>query len=179
MDKAEIRKEMVAKRAKLDAKEADLASRRIAVNLFDQIEILESREIGFYHPMKGEVDTTQMIRKALLLGKTVFLPKTTREGIKFYEFDGEFERLVKGQLGILEPAGTGNGEPETVVVPGLAFDLEKYRVGFGKGYYDAYLAKHRPFAIGVCYDWQLVNKLPHEKWDVRMDRLITTQFVIE
>lgn len=85
------------------------------------------------------------------------------------------EELVTGHFGILEPLGaTWPGEIDTVLVPGLAFDLAGNRLGFGAGYYDRFLDESRPLqVIGVGFDWQVVSQLPAEPHDIAMDWVVT------
>ena len=88
------------------------------------------------------------------------------------------DALVFGAFGILEPQGERPcpaGESDLVVCPGVAFTADGRRLGRGRGYYDRYLGDpaFRGFRVGVCYAHQLVDDLPVEPHDVRMDRVIT------
>ena len=88
------------------------------------------------------------------------------------------DALVFGAFGILEPQGERPcpaGEIDLVVCPGVAFTADGRRLGRGRGYYDRYLGvpAFRGFRVGVCYAHQLVDDLPVEPHDVRMDRVIT------
>lgn len=78
-------------------------------------------------------------------------------------------------FGILEPRCALNSIPsiDIVLVPALAFDREGYRLGRGKGYYDRFLPTTNAFRMGVCFDFQLLDALPHEEWDVRVREVIT------
>lgn len=178
MNKTNLRAEMNAKRNSLDDEEIINASERVLKNLFVQNELVSSSCIGLYMATQGEIDVGGTISFAKRLGKEIGLPRIVENKIKFYRFEG-FDQLKKGRFGILEPIGGRECKPELLVVPGVAFDLNKHRLGFGKGYYDEYLSKHRVFSIGVCYEWQLLDNVPKEKHDMQMDKIIAEDWVIE
>ena len=96
--------------------------------------------------------------------------------MRFFEYDPR--RLVPGAFGILEPGPDarlcGPGELDLLLVPGVAFTAGGLRCGRGKGYYDRYLAQSgfRAVKIGVCFAHQLVDALPAEPHDIRMDGVI-------
>lgn len=169
---------MLAKRMHLSESEISRASEKIMRNLFAEQNFIKCPDVGFYYPHKGEVDTRKMIERSILFGKTVYLPKIIHDEMVFCKFAG-FENLVKGKYEIMEPAESEEGEPKIIIVPAIAFDLEKHRLGFGKGYYDKWLHKHEALALGVCYQWQLVNKLPKEEHDVQMDKIISENWILE
>lgn len=177
-EKKDLRKEMLAKRAVLGKDAIASASERILGNLFADLDFLKCGSAGFYYPHMGEIDTHKMIERSLAFKKTAYLPKIIDGGIVFCEFGG-YDQLMKGKYEIMEPAGNQEGTPEVLVVPGVAFDIERHRLGFGKGYYDRYLSSHECISIGVCYAWQVIDKLPKEGHDVRMDKLIAESWVIE
>lgn len=177
-EKDKIRKLMIGKRTKLSAEEVAAASAKVMKNLFAQDDFLKADTVGFYEPIDGEIDVKPMIERANAFGKTVFLPRITPKEILFDMFTSAAD-LVKGPLGIMEPKGGEEAVPEVLVVPGVAFDLERYRLGFGKGYYDKYLAKHESFTIGVCHEFQVVDKLPRVKTDKKMDLIIAEDWILE
>lgn len=91
--------------------------------------------------------------------------------------------LVRSRFGVLEPVGPGvdPAEIDVVCVPGLAFDRRGYRVGYGKGFYDRFLPLLRPdtVVIGVCFDVQLVNEVPHDHFDVPVPRVVTESGLVQ
>ncbi|MDD5336951.1 MAG: 5-formyltetrahydrofolate cyclo-ligase [Candidatus ainarchaeum sp.] len=176
--KSALRKEMLAKRNALTQKEIEEASERAFRCLFADYKFLRAESVGFYYPLKGEIDTRKMMEKAGIFGKTIYLPRILEGGICFCEFRGE-AFLEKSKNGVMEPVGGEEGKPEVLIVPGLAFDLEKHRLGFGKGGYDRYLSDSSAVSIGLCYKWQVLDKLPREKHDVQMDKIIAEEWVIE
>ena len=84
--------------------------------------------------------------------------------------------LQLGAYGLLEPTGelfTVYDTIDVAIVPGMAFDAEGYRLGRGKGYYDRFLARvPYLYKIGLCFSWQMVDKVPHDKHDIVMDEVI-------
>lgn len=141
---------------------------------------LKAKNIFTFVSFKNEVDTHKLIKYALARGKTVCVPKVnninkTMEAIKINSFD----ELRKSNYGILEPLLEDNKiNPEIidlVIVPGLAFDKNGGRVGYGGGYYDKFLWNKNMTAmkVGVCYRFQVINLVPIDEHDVLLDRLIT------
>ena len=131
-----------------------------------------------------EVDTRGLIDTAMKDGKTVIVPKCvdgTRE-MKFYEIRS-LDDLEVCTFGVLEPMPDRCREitlfeNAVCIVPGLAFDLCGYRLGYGGGYYDRFLSAHRElFNIGICYCGCTVNRLEHGRFDVPVNMLITEKYI--
>jgi 5-formyltetrahydrofolate cyclo-ligase len=119
------------------------------------------------------VRTDIIISKAKQLGKLVALPRVEGDSISFYELSDE-KHLVKGRFGIMEPLPQVRVKSmDLLVVPGIAFDKQGYRLGYGKGYYDKFLSKNPVLSFGLAYSLQLFEKLPHGKHDRRMDAIAT------
>lgn len=130
-----------------------------------------------------EVDTRMIIQAALDDGKRVACPRcidSTRY-MDFY-YINSLEDLKPGSFGVLEPEENkttlykGADRP-ICIVPGLAFDHWGYRLGYGKGYYDRFLADYRGWTVGLCYSACIEYKLPHGRFDRPVDRLITEKFI--
>jgi 5-formyltetrahydrofolate cyclo-ligase len=173
-----LRREMLKKRESLTKTEVISASGDIEEKLFSRPRIREAKTIGFYLRKGNEVDTNEMIVMALRKGKEVVVP-VTNEKIEFFHFSS-FDDLQEGKYGILEPKHRIKpcNEPDLVIVPGISFGLCMHRLGYGKGYYDEYLSKSFAYRIGICYDLQVVEKLPSHKNDERMDEIITEKRII-
>lgn len=179
--KEPIRRSMLAKRDALSPKQAAEAAEAIAGRLFASGRFREAQVVAFYLPKGNEVDTKAMIARAIAEKKEVLVPVTGHE-ITFVRFTS-FEDLAPGKYGIPEPRtrdakpGTGNRkpvpDPDVIIVPGVAFGLCMHRLGYGKGYYDRFLATSHAYRIGICYDFQVVEKLPAHEDDERMDEIIT------
>ena len=86
------------------------------------------------------------------------------------------DELKEGMFGIYEPINPKEfpkSEIDFVIVPGIAFDSDLYRLGYGKGYYDKFLSDISPFKLGICKKELFLERLPHDKYDVKMDKFIT------
>ncbi|MFH0885056.1 MAG: 5-formyltetrahydrofolate cyclo-ligase [Candidatus Micrarchaeota archaeon] len=176
--KKALREKMLKARGSIVPKDVAQMSASIAERLLAHPRFKEAKTIGFYIPKGNEVDTRPMIAAAIGLGKTVAAPVTAHKMV-FYPFES-LDSLVPGKFGIPEPKTHGMKpiEPELVVVPGVVFGLCMHRLGYGKGYYDSYLAHSFAYRIGICYDFQVVDKLPRHDNDQRMDEIITEKRVI-
>ena len=178
MVKDTLRKEMCKQRDALSKLAIETLSQKITDNLILRPSFLQAKTIAIYLPKGTEVDTYRIIGAAIRMKKEVLVPVTDHK-ITFYKFQS-YEDLLKGKFGILEPKTkiAPQYEPDLVIVPGLSFGLCMHRLGYGKGYYDKYLATSRAHRIGICYDFQIVEKLPSHENDQRMDEIITEKRVI-
>ena len=87
-------------------------------------------------------------------------------------------KYKKGKLGVMEPIGNIYlGNIDLIIVPGISFDKELNRLGFGKGYYDKFLSENNIFKVGICFEKQIVSKLPVDSYDVKMDLVITDKSI--
>ena len=159
--------------------EAAKKSVRIREKLYSLESFKKARGIAFYASFAAEVDTADMIDEALALGKRVFLPRYDRvQGTLFFHEVKDRAGLTRGALGISEPPPGPEARPEDIdciIVPGLAFDKAKNRLGRGAGCYDRFLARLRPETtkIGLAFAFQLVERVPVEAHDRPLDRVIT------
>jgi 5-formyltetrahydrofolate cyclo-ligase len=135
---------------------------------------------------KLEIDTTPLLEIALLDKKQVFVPKTVdAHTIRFFHIYTPTGPWRYGAFDIREPETERTEDilqsgdfPALVLVPGVAFDRERNRMGHGKGYYDRFLAQLDEqglsyFMLGLCMDTQIVPEIPTEVWDKKMDALCT------
>ncbi len=134
--------------------------------------------IGLYAPIKNEVMTDVLFKRALESGSRVFFPKV-EQGIVFYEVSGPGD-LEKGSWGIPEPnLACSPLLPEEsldiLIMPGLVFDTMGARLGYGKGFYDRYLAslEKRPLTIGLAYQFQISENVEQQSWDQTLDYVVT------
>lgn len=136
--------------------------------------------IALYHAIPGEVQTAQFLEK-WSDKKQLLLPLVAGDDLCFspYRSDGT---LTPGAFGILEPAETETAIPESaidlIIVPGIAFDRQLNRMGRGKGYYDRALSTLQVPKIGICFDFQLLDTVPVESFDKKMDLIITEKEMI-
>lgn len=164
---------MLDRRNSLDAKEIARLSKRVQELVISSKEFKSAKVVGAYYAFGSEVRTDLILEKAKSLGKKVALPSVEGESLTFYELSsGKY--LVKGRFGIMEPLPYGPVDRmDLLVVPGIAFDKQGYRLGYGKGYYDKFLAKKDVSSIGLAYSFQLLESLPKDKYDRRLDAVAT------
>lgn len=144
-------------------------------------EFRKARTIMAYMPLRYEVDTRALLVKLLGLKKKLFLPAVNRKRgvIAVFQVKNLKRDLVPGSYGILEPrpgrcAPGRASELDLVLVPGLGFDRQGGRLGHGKGYFDKFLRKaKRAKKIGIAFREQILEKIPLEKHDQRVDCVIT------
>lgn len=132
-----------------------------------------AQTICIYNSLPDEVDTHALIEE-LKLQKRILLPSIQDGDIVLHEYASS-DALAEGHYGIQESQGrafTDFDSIDLVVVPGMAFDAHGNRLGRGKGYYDRLLPKVRAHKIGLCFDFQYVERIPHDIHDVKMDEVI-------
>ena len=175
--KAELRKYYIDKRDRIGVKERAEKSRDIGRRLLKQDTFKNARTVGFYCAFSSEVDTREMMKAALDRGKKIFLPKinTKNKSMDFSEHNGDFAELACNFYGILEPQGPSQNSRtlDLIVVPGVAFDKQGWRLGYGAGYYDRFLKQVTARTIGVIFSEQLHSSLPVDKYDIPVDIVIT------
>ena len=187
-DKAGLRAALRARREAL-AKDERLALSRAATEHVLRERIWnEAETVALYIAVRGEIDTEPLLRAAWDSGKQVLLPLCSRNGnahMRFVPCSGP-DRLAPGAYGIPEPVCAESvsadcGEPDVIIVPGLAFDRKGVRLGQGGGFYDRYFARPETagaLRIGLAYAFQMVEKLPREPWDLPVDGVCTEQGMV-
>ena len=128
-----------------------------------------------YLAFSWEINTWPLVRQMWTDGKNVYVP-VTKPGRKLIPTLLTPEtKLVKAPFGMEEPQDSPEVDPaqlDLIIVPGLAFSPEGYRIGFGGGYYDRFLPKTQGVTVGVCYS-QFVRGLPKDTWDIPVDYVLT------
>ena len=175
-NKDNIRKEILNIRNNISDKEKKST---IIVNKIMKLEVFQkAKVIALYNSMVNEVDTNSLINE-LLNKKVVLLPKIVDNQMVFIPVKNN-QQYIKSTFGVLEPIGESyNGDIHLIIVPGVAFDESMNRLGYGKGYYDKFLSNKNIYKIGICFDRQLINKLPTNNYDIKMDMIITEERIIK
>lgn len=130
----------------------------------------------------SEIDTSEILKDALQKGKKVYVPKVVGVDMEFYRID-HLDMLEKGYKGILEPSGKEErfcyeeevAKKTLMIMPGVAFDFERNRIGYGKGFYDRYLADKAALqmkTIAVGYQCQMTEHIPSEGNDIKPCQII-------
>ncbi|MDE6026411.1 MAG: 5-formyltetrahydrofolate cyclo-ligase [Lachnospiraceae bacterium] len=177
-NKKEIRKRMLQIRNGLEEAYIKQASHEICTRLKACPLFEDAKSICLYMPVNNEVDVTELFDDLTMEGKKIYLPKVKDGNMEFYLFTGT-DHLTKGAYNIPEPDSSICLTPEEntlVVMPGVAFSRDGYRLGYGGGYYDRYLSKYPQCkTVAVCYKEQIVDKLVTEEHDVKPDFIISSQ----
>lgn len=151
-----------------------LYDRYACKTLWQIMELGGCQTVHTYLPMGSEIDIFPFIEQCLAHHKTVICPQTMPNREFKNLILASLEDLEPGVFGTVHPMGerTFEGTYDMVVVPGLACDDERYRLGYGAGYYDTFLAElTTSFKIGMFYPFQKMNQLPREPHDIQLDRI--------
>ena len=175
MDKKTLRAEIRAKKRAMTAQEIGEKSAALAKAFYETAEYKNAKTIYGYLPYNQEVRTTQMLAHALADGKQVAVPKVYGDEMKFILLS-DLSQVAKGYAGIPEPIADGPvaADPTALVLmPGLAFDPDGHRLGYGGGFYDKFLAAEPDHpTLALCYDFQMLPHLDTESYDIPVDRVL-------
>lgn len=179
--KTDVRKQILEKRNSLNKTEVMENSKLIQDKLFFMPDFKNAKTVMFYASKDNEVFTHQMIKDALK-SKKVVLPIADRENMTMVASQiTKFEQLKPSALNILEPEQAKEVDPsaiDLVIVPGVAFDMEKNRIGYGSGCYDVFLKTIKAKKVALAYNMQVMKKLPFRSHDVKVDIIITEKQII-
>lgn len=175
MDKKALRRQIREKKRAMTPEQILNASKCLAEKFLATSQYAKAKTIYGYLPYNQEVRTELILQRALEDGKRVAVPKVYGDEMRFIYITG-FERLENSDMGIPEPIDdvpVAEDPNALVLMPGLAFDKEGHRVGYGGGYYDKYLSKEPGHpTVALCYDFQMMPKLDTEEFDVPVDLVI-------
>jgi 5-formyltetrahydrofolate cyclo-ligase len=177
--KNKLRAEIRAKLENLSPQKRKSDSEKIRAKLEEQSFFQSAASVLFFAPLPNEVDVWPLLEKSLAAGKIVALPRFDPASQSYItcRVGSLRDEIISGQFSIREPHKNCLEIPpleiDLVLVPGIAFDLRGCRLGRGKGFYDRLLAEIRGVKCGVAFDEQLVEKIPIEPHDVRMDFILT------
>ena len=151
--------------------------------IFKIIKKNNLKTIGSYYPVNFEVDTLNFLNELENKGYKISLPVINKnKQMDFYLWT--FRDLLKlNNFGIPEPERTKKVIPELILVPLVAFDKKLFRIGYGGGYYDRYIEKYlikkNILKVGVAYSFQKINKVPINKFDKKLDIIITEKYTLK
>ncbi|HEX3016320.1 MAG TPA: 5-formyltetrahydrofolate cyclo-ligase [Caproicibacter sp.] len=185
----ELKKDLRAQsrqfRERLDPEQKASLDAKIRRRMFALKEYGRSGIIYSYVSKPLEVDTSRLITEAMADGKKIAVPRCLPETLEMEFFKiSSLSDLEAGCYGVLEPdprkcrriRDTEN-ENAVCIVPGLSFDSQGYRLGYGKGYYDRFLADFKGITVGLCYSGCIRWNLPHGYYDRPVDILVTDKFI--
>ena len=180
MIKSKIRKKILDIRKKKNRKNIKFSFLKI----FKEIKknISKKKIIGGYYPVNFEIDILDFLEKLEIKGLQLCLPVVKKNNEMDY-YSWSTKNLLKlNKYGIPEPEKIKKVFPDIVLVPLVAFDNRLYRIGYGGGYYDRYIEKlsnkKNLFKIGIAHSCQKINRVPTNKYDKKLDIIITEKYVL-
>ena len=175
MNKTELRKSIRTRKRAMTEAEIREKSQELGRLFLQSEEYRNARSIYGYLPYNQEVRTVAMLEQALRDGKRVAVPKCYGDEMRFIWME-DLSLVEKGYAGIPEPVADGpiaDDETALVLMPGMAFDREGHRIGYGGGFYDKFLAREENHPkVALCYDFQMVPYLETEEYDIPVDKVI-------
>ena len=183
--RSQLRQAALAQRSSLSGSDTYLWSQQVQTRALALECYRSSQAVALYSPIQNEVDTGRLLDHALASGKKVFLPRWSEQKFGFARIASRSE-LAAGRHGILEPIGeVGLSDADrgnlVAFVPGVVFDSRGRRLGRGGGGYDWLLGQFSggEFAVGLAYDFQVVEDVPIQSWDRNMQYVVTENRTID
>lgn len=171
--KSEFRRFFLNLRREMDEYTIREKSNQIINNLLKSNLYKNASSIFVYVSKNKEVDTRDFIEKALADGKKIYVPKIKSREIIAVKLN-DISELEEGRFDIPTSMSEDSiTNPDLTICPGLSFDDDKNRLGFGGGYYDRFLAKNQGIKIGLMISEFASSKIPTDSWDIKMDYVIT------
>lgn len=175
MDKKALRKSIALRKRSMTEEQIIQKSEQLKELFLSSDLYINAKTIYGYLPYNQEVRTTPILSQALLDGKTVAVPKVYGEEMRFICLT-DLTQVAPGFAGIPEPIAdtpVASDPLALVLMPGLAFDPQGHRMGYGGGFYDKFLAQERQHpTVALCYDFQVLPHLDTEEHDIPIDRVI-------
>jgi 5-formyltetrahydrofolate cyclo-ligase len=183
-EKKILRKEILTKRKNIDIVEKEKMDRKICDKFYESKYYRDAKNIFIYISYDSEINTKEIINKALIDNKKIYVPRTefkTRlmDAVEIISLDN----LIESEYGILEPSieepHIEPNELDLIVVPGVAFDRNGGRIGYGAGFYDRYFKKinkdniKKIQKLALAYDFQILENIPMNEHDVPVSYIIT------
>ena len=175
MDKKELRRTIRERKRAMTEEEIVSRSEQLGALFARSDAYQNAKTIYGYLPYNQEVRTVPMLEQALADGKRVAVPKVYGEEMKFIYLT-DLSQVSAGYAGIPEPISDGpvaDDETALVLMPGLVFDPQGHRIGYGGGFYDKFLSREpRHPTVALCYDFQMVDQLETERFDIPVDLVL-------
>ena len=176
MNKKEMRAIIRAKKRAMTESQIVSASARLGEQ-FRACELYKNaKTIYGYLPYNQEVRTVPMLEQAIRDGKAVAVPKCYGEEMRFLYINDFVNEVAPGYANIPEPIAdepVAQDETALVLMPGLAFDPQGHRIGYGGGFYDRFLSAEPDHpTLALCYGFQMVEHLQTEEFDIPVDKVL-------
>tara|TARA_Y100000780_G_scaffold129134_1_gene116202 strand:- start:741 stop:1307 length:567 start_codon:yes stop_codon:yes gene_type:complete len=179
--KNSLRQTMIKIRNSLATKILDKLSDDIQIKIIDMNEFTYANTVAVYHSIRSEVRTLKILNEVLNMNKKLTLPKVVNATeIVFVQIKDLENDLEVGKYKIMTPKEHCEQleNIDLVIVPGIAWDKQGNRIGYGQGYYDRYLSRFRTNSIGLAYDFQVFEEIPHQKNDFCVSMIVTDKRII-
>ena len=179
--KQALREKMLRVRDSSSLEAIERMSEIIQSRVINMDEFINAKTVAAYHPVGSEVSTIKILSAVLSLKKHLALPRVEdATSIIFAEVNDLENDLATGKYKIKEPKKhcMKVSKIDLVLVPGIAWDERGHRLGYGKGYYDRYLANLQTTSVGLAYDLQVLENIPHENNDFSVNLIVTEKRVI-
>lgn len=175
MNKQELRKAIRARKRAMTEAEIETRSQVLCRKFLESSAYRDCKTLYGYLPYNQEVRTVPILEQAIADGKNVAVPKVYGDDMKFICLT-DLTQVASGYAGIPEPIADGpvaRDETALVLMPGLAFDPQGHRIGYGGGFYDKFLSRepNHP-TLALCYEFQMVEQLETEEFDIPVDTVI-------
>ena len=175
MNKQELRKQIREMKRAMSMEEIEMRSAKLG-ELFVNSEVYrQAKTIYGYLPYNQEVRTVPMLEQALKDGKRVAVPKCYGDIMRFIYME-DLSKVEKGYAGIPEPVAdepVADDKTALVLMPGMAFDPQGHRIGYGGGFYDKFLAEEPEHpTLALCYAFQVLPHLETEEFDIPVDTVL-------
>ena len=175
MNKQQLRKQIRQRKRAMTEEEIVSRSQALGEKFLASEAYRSAKTVYGYMPYNQEVRTVAMLEQALRDGKRVAIPKCYGEEMRFI-YMTDLSQVEKGYAGIPEPVADGpiaDDPTALVLMPGLAFDPQGHRIGYGGGFYDRFLANepNHP-TLALCYEFQMLPHLETEAFDIPVDTVI-------
>lgn len=176
MDKNEVRQRILKQRLALSEDKVEEHSDIIQGHVLKSPLWPQRGRIGIYSSIKNEIHTHKLFQRALEQGLHVYFPRV-EQGLFYYEVNGP-EDLQRGAWGIMEPVRHCHILPpdeklDLIIVPGIVFSKDCYRIGYGRGFYDRVIGVVGDVGVGLAYDFQVLSDIPLDEWDKRLAAVMT------
>jgi 5-formyltetrahydrofolate cyclo-ligase len=184
-EKDSIRKQIIEHRDSIDINTKNQWDANIFNSLIKSEWYKKANTIFAFVSFKSETDTHKIIKYAIQDKKTICVPriKSKQKGIEIFKIDS-FYQLEKGYFGILEPIesclAVDSKDIDLILMPGVAFDRQGGRLGYGAGFYDRFLSNmnNNVDKIAVAYHFQVLDNIPMDEHDVRINGIVTEEEII-
>ena len=179
--KKELRREIQRLRKAHTDEEIHTMSLAVKEQILELSEYREAKVLYAYMDYKHEVETRDLIRSAWTQGKRVAVPKVLGQEMRFFYITSFEEDLEEGSFGIQEPKESAPAEAENalLLMPGVAFDRMRHRVGYGGGFYDRFLEQHPKLTtVALAFEFQVREEVPFEEFDIRPAKVVTEKRVL-